>query len=80
MQAIDYIEVYVNARENTPNIYRIHSVISYDSKGNEINNYQELAYNEEFNDSNGGLEQEIIKYVASKIGVDTDVIEIKGYS
>ncbi|WP_094607178.1 hypothetical protein SPSIL_058170 [Sporomusa silvacetica DSM 10669] len=79
MGYIDHVEVYLEAQENTTAIYRIHSVISYDSKDNEIKNYQELAYVDEFNGSDGDYEQEVVDYVASKVGVDKDIVEIKGY-
>ena len=77
---IAYVEVYIDAPENTPGIYRIHSVISYDSKEKEIKKYHELAYSDEFNGSDGSnYEQKVIEYVASKLGVSKDIVEIKGY-
>lgn len=76
---IAYVEVYLDAPENTPGIYRIHSVTSYDINDKEIKNYPTLAYSCEFNDNDGGFRQEIIEYVAIRVGVPKEAVGIKGY-
>jgi len=76
---VDSVEIYLddNVPEYMMGRYRIGSVISYDSKGNEIKNHQELVDNTEFDGCDGNdFRQEIIDYVALKLGVSKGIIKI----
>lgn len=73
-----HVEVYLEYPEKNIGVKRLSSVISYDSTGKKIKDYQELIDNTEFTCSDGSdVKQEIKDYVALRIGVSTDIIEIK---
>lgn len=67
------VEVFLddNVPEYMAGIIRIGSVISYDEADERIGDHQELADNAEFYDEN-----QLIQYVAERLEVDGDIIEI----
>ena len=52
-------------------LIRCASVISEDAKGDEIKDHQELIDNTEYHSA-----KELIEDVASKLGVNSDIVEI----
>lgn len=75
MQSIAVVKICLESPQKNDGVDRIHSVISYDSKGKEIKNYQELAYNMDFFYSDdGNVKAEIINYVSVNSGVSKDKI------
>jgi len=53
-------------------VFRCGSVISEDEDGNQIKDYPELIDNAEFRN-----QEELIAYVAKKLGVDASILEIE---
>lgn len=73
MDSIAKIEVILdnNVPEFMDGIYRISSVISYDSNDSQIKDYQSLIDNKEFY-----THKEVIAYVSNILGVNGNIIEI----
>jgi hypothetical protein len=73
---IVHVEVSLEYPERMSGIARIESVISYDSEGEIIKNYQELV-NSEINFADGhDITHEVIEFVASETEVSKGDIEI----
>jgi len=75
-----HVEIYLEFPEKNVGVHYLSSVISYNSKGEKIKDYQDLIDNTEFNYSDGSdVKSEIIDYVASKIGVSKEIIKIMDF-
>ncbi|MBY6205531.1 hypothetical protein [Halomonas denitrificans] len=75
MSKINYVSVHLDddVPEYMRGIIRCGSVVSQDEDGNELKDHQELIDNTEFRS-----EDELISYVASKLGVSKDMVGIDG--
>lgn len=75
-----HVEVYLEFPENMIGIVRLESVISYGDKGEELENYQELIDNTEFNNSGkDDITLEIKKYISLKLGIKHEIIQIMNW-
>lgn len=74
---IDCVEVLLEEPDKNLGVKRLSSVISYDSKGNKLLDYQNLIDNTEFNYSDGNdVREEIKELIASRVGVDIEKINM----
>lgn len=73
VKKIAYVSVQIDddIPEYMEGVIRCGSVISQDEHGNNLKNHQELIDNTEFHS-----EDELISYVASKLGVSKDIVSI----
>lgn len=71
-----YTEVYLEFPRELEGIVRLLSVISYDSKGNKIKDYQELIDNTEFHCEDNDYRSEIKEYVSLRTKISQDIIKI----
>lgn len=75
-----HVEVYLEFPEDMIGIIRLESVISYNDKGEELENYQDLIDNTEFNNSGeDDITLEIKKYISLKLGIKYEVIQIMNW-
>jgi len=75
MSKINHVSVQLDdgVPEYMRGIIRCGSVISQDEDGEDLKDHQELIDNTEFHS-----EDELISYVASKLGVRKDIVSIDG--
>jgi len=73
-EKVAYVSVHLddNVPEDMHGIIRCGSVVSEDEDGNELKNHQELIDNTEFHS-----EDELIEYVAKKLGVSKDIVGVE---
>jgi len=71
-----HAEVYLEFPPSLEGIVRLLSVISYDSKGNKIKDYQELIDNADFHCDNNDYRSEVKANVSLRTGISQDNIEI----
>lgn len=71
---IAYVSVHLD--EDVPEymngVVRCGSVVSQDADGNDLQDHQELIDNAEFRS-----ESELVRYVATKLGVSEDIVEVE---
>ncbi len=69
------VEVYLEFPENMIGVARIMSVISYDSNGDKIHDYQELVDNADFFCEDNDYRLEIKQYISSRVDIDENIIK-----